>query len=78
MVFVAANKWQQFYHCRYSLPSLPIGPVILTNVTISGGRGLIVLENYSHFTMRFVSGNIVVGSIPLNIAGQSFSGNFTR
>ena len=78
LVFVATINGNNFTIADISLPSLPIGPVTLTNVTINGSGSFDCTGKIISLTMRFVSGNIVVGSIPLNIAGQSFSGNFTR
>lgn len=79
LIFVATLSGNNFTIADISLPSLPIGPITLTNVTINGSGSFDCTGKIISLTMRFVSGNIVVGSIPiLNVAGQSFSGTFTR
>jgi hypothetical protein len=78
LVFIATINGNNFTIADVSLPSLPIGPINLTNVTINGSGSFDCTGKIISLTMRFVSGNITLSPLPpISIAGQSFSGTFT-
>lgn len=61
-----------------TLPTIPVSVFTLTNVTINGTGSFDCSGKILSLTLNIVSGNVVIGTVPLSIAGQSISGDFTR
>ena len=79
LIFVATINGNDFTVENVSIPSLPIGPVTISNVTINGTGSFDCTGKIIALTLKFVSGNIAFPPLPaISIAGQSFSGSFTR
>ena len=78
LIFTATVSGNNLTIADISLPTLPLGVFTLTNLTVNGTGSFDCSGKVLSLTLNFVSGNLVVGAFPLSIAGQSFSGTFTR
>ncbi len=79
LIFVATMNGNNFTIENLSLPSLPIGTITLTNVTINGDGSFDCTGKTITLNLKFVSGNISFPPLPpISLAGQTFSGTFSR